>query len=184
MGNSVHFPFTEPSPWKPPSLLPFWAWLFHLPPTNPFSELLHPLPVHHLWSYFLGRVNCFMPGKVLVPYLQGWVMTLRAFLTVLNRCVFLWGMFFVRVVTSASLCSSYLWNVLTCSDMRLSEMETMSQSCLTWLPLECSGALEGVIRTTVARTLLCFNIFSHKLSYFLNVSCLGKICVLVCLWLL
>lgn len=140
MGNSVHFPFTEPSPWKPPSLLPFWPWLFHLPPTNPFSELLHPLPVRHLWSYFLGRVNCFMPGKVLVPYLQGWVMTLRAFLTVLNRCVFLWGMIFLCVITSASLCSSYLWNVLTCSDMRLSEMETMSQSCLTWLPLECSGS--------------------------------------------
>ena len=154
------------------------------PHPKPFLWASSPTFCTSPWSYFLGRVNCFMPGKVLVPYLQGWVMTLKAFLTVLNRCVFLWGMFFLCVVTSASLCSSYLCNVLTCSDMCLSEMESMSQSCLTWSPLECSGALEGVIRTTVARTLLCFNIFSHKLSYFLNVSCLGKICVLVCLWLL
>ena len=65
-------------------------------------------------------------------------------------------------------------------------METTSQSFLHLVTVISTLELsvEGIIRTAFARTLLCFDTLPHKLSHFLNVPCLGKICVLVCLWLL
>lgn len=112
MRISVHFPFRA-QPLEASNLTAFLSMA--VPP--PFSELPHSLPVPHFLLYFLGRVNCVScKQRFWSPVSKTESISLSAFHSILNRRAFLLCTVFLCVVTFASLYSSYLCRLLTCSD--------------------------------------------------------------------